>query len=59
MTSVLTIIDSFFPRVKVHIPGYQYCETGIKFTERYGRGDPCSNPLDKACKEYDNAFELE
>lgn len=42
---------------ELHIPGYQYCGPGTKLKKRLERGDPGINPLDKACKSHDIAYE--
>ena len=41
---------------ELHIPGYQYCGPGTKLEKRLSRGDSGINPLDKACKEHDKAY---
>lgn len=41
---------------ELHIPGYQYCGPGTKLHKRLARGDPGINPLDKACREHDIAY---
>lgn len=41
---------------ELHIPGYQYCGPGTKFTERYSRGDLGVNELDRACKQHDFVY---
>lgn len=42
---------------ELHIPGYQYCGPGTKLQKRLERGDLGVNPLDKACKSHDIAYE--
>lgn len=42
---------------EAHIPGYQYCGPGTRLEKRLKRGDPGINPLDKACKEHDIAYQ--
>lgn len=42
--------------VEMHIPGYQYCGPGTHLKKRLERGDPGINPLDKACREHDIAY---
>lgn len=42
---------------ETHIPGYQYCGPGTQLNKRLKRGDPGINPLDRACKEHDIAYQ--
>lgn len=41
---------------EMHLPGYQYCGPGTKLEDRLKRGDPGINPLDKACRIHDIAY---
>lgn len=43
--------------VELHIPGYQYCGPGTKLEKRLKRGDQGINPLDKACRVHDIAYQ--
>lgn len=43
--------------LEIHIPGYQYCGPGTRLHRRLLRGDPGINPLDRACKEHDIAYD--
>lgn len=36
---------------------YQYCGPGTKLAKRLERNDPGKNPLDRACREHDIAYE--
>lgn len=53
--SVLNKAIDILP-IELHIPGYQYCGPGTKLEKRLKRGDPGINPLDKACKKHDIAY---
>lgn len=44
--------------IELHLPGgYQYCGPGTHLHTRLRRGDPGINPLDRACKEHDIAYD--
>ena len=41
---------------ELHVPGYQFCGPGTRFSKRLARGDEGINPLDAACREHDIAY---
>lgn len=41
---------------EAHIPGYRFCGSGTKLSERLARKEVGINPLDDACKEHDIAY---
>ena len=52
--SINTIINRL--PFELHVPSYNYCGPGTKLNKRLLRGDKGKNPLDKACKEHDIAY---
>ena len=38
--------------VELHVPGYQYCDSGTKLAKRIARGDPDINKLDRFCVKH-------
>lgn len=53
------MIDTMIDKLpfEVHIPSYQYCGPGTHLQKRLNRGDLGINPLDKACKVHDIAYD--
>ncbi|KAJ8969746.1 hypothetical protein NQ317_009580 [Molorchus minor] len=43
---------------ELHLPKYEFCGPGTRLHKRLARGDQGINPLDKACREHDIAYNI-
>jgi hypothetical protein len=53
------LLSFFFIHVyskEIHIPGYNYCGPGTKFTNRTKNGDKPINSLDICCYKHDETY---